>query len=140
MVAVAVLAIGLGASLWRQRMRDLSALYREHGARSARNSRSATLEAAQAERYAALCLKRSTLRGRPTLAEEFGMKRVDGEDEVRGYWGISPKEWRERAERAKNVAARWRRTAAHFARLQMKYDRAAPYPWLPVAPDPPVPE
>jgi hypothetical protein len=32
------------------------------------------------------------------------------------------------------------RTAAHYDRLALKYDRAAHYPWLPVPPDPPEPE
>jgi hypothetical protein len=29
--------------------------------------------------------------------------------------------------------------AAHYARQRAKYERAARYPWLPVAPDPPEP-
>ncbi len=29
---------------------------------------------------------------------------------------------------------------AYFAEMARKYDRAARYPWLPVAPDPPPPE
>lgn len=32
------------------------------------------------------------------------------------------------------------RSADHEARLKRKYRRAALYPWLPVAPDPPAPE
>ena len=31
-------------------------------------------------------------------------------------------------------------TADHYAALKRKYARAARYPWLPVAPDPPEPE
>jgi hypothetical protein len=31
-------------------------------------------------------------------------------------------------------------SAAHFAALRRKYERAARHPWLPVEPDPPTPE
>jgi hypothetical protein len=36
--------------------------------------------------------------------------------------------------------ARQRERVEHFERLGLKYERAARYPWLPVAPDPPEPE
>ena len=32
------------------------------------------------------------------------------------------------------------RRDAYYAKMKLKYERAARYPWLPVAPDPPVPE
>jgi hypothetical protein len=35
---------------------------------------------------------------------------------------------------------RQRRRVEHFDRLRLKYERAARYPWLPVAPDPPPPD
>lgn len=35
---------------------------------------------------------------------------------------------------------RWIRYGEHYSRLAPKYDRAARYPWLPLEPDPPVPE
>ena len=37
-------------------------------------------------------------------------------------------------------AARLRAQVAYFARMKRKYERAARYPWLPVEPDPPVPQ
>jgi hypothetical protein len=38
------------------------------------------------------------------------------------------------------MIARCRRLSAYYRDLEAKYDRAARYPWLPVAPDPPEPE
>jgi hypothetical protein len=35
---------------------------------------------------------------------------------------------------------RQRKRVEHFGQLRLKYERAARYPWLPVAPDPPKPE
>ena len=37
------------------------------------------------------------------------------------------------------MAAQKRAQVAFFARMKRKYERAARYPWLPVEPDPPVP-
>ncbi len=36
-------------------------------------------------------------------------------------------------------AASWRRKASHYAAMALKYEKAARYPWLPVAPDLPEP-
>lgn len=36
--------------------------------------------------------------------------------------------------------ASWERKSAHYARLKVKYEYAARFPWLPVGPDPPEPE
>ena len=44
------------------------------------------------------------------------------------------------AEEYAQGARRCRRRAAYQAALSRKYERAAARPWLPVAPDPPVPE
>lgn len=33
-----------------------------------------------------------------------------------------------------------RKRAEYFAAMRAKYERASRYPWLPIAPDPPVPE
>jgi hypothetical protein len=40
----------------------------------------------------------------------------------------------------RRVAALEGALAGHYSRLTAKYERAARYPWLPVAPDPPEPE
>jgi hypothetical protein len=38
------------------------------------------------------------------------------------------------------AVSRWRIKRDYYAALRIKYERAARYPWLPVAPDPPEPE
>jgi hypothetical protein len=49
----------------------------------------------------------------------------------------SPEELR----KAEEVAhSSWERKIDYHANLRRKYERAARYPWLPVAPDPPEPE
>jgi hypothetical protein len=40
----------------------------------------------------------------------------------------------------KQRVARGEQMAAYHRALRLKYERAARYPWLPVGPDPPVPE
>jgi hypothetical protein len=42
-------------------------------------------------------------------------------------------------ERLSTLGAALEQMAAHHAALRRKYERAARYPWLPVAPDPPPP-
>lgn len=39
-----------------------------------------------------------------------------------------------------DAAEGWRRAGDHYRALQEKYERAARYPFLPVAPDPPRPK
>jgi hypothetical protein len=51
--------------------------------------------------------------------------------------GVSAQETRRRIEAEEKSA---RRRAEHYQRLESKYERAARYPWLPVEPDPPMPE
>ncbi len=43
-------------------------------------------------------------------------------------------------DRPERAAPRYKQRAEFYSRLREKYDRAARYPWLPVAPDPPEPE
>jgi hypothetical protein len=51
----------------------------------------------------------------------------------------SADEWDRMADEARASAAHSARRAAYHSRLRSKYERAARYPWLPVAPDPPEP-
>lgn len=41
---------------------------------------------------------------------------------------------------ADHRAARWERAVEYHAAMKRKYERAARHPWLPVPPDPPLPE
>lgn len=52
--------------------------------------------------------------------------------ERRYHWGP--------AEPEKPIIAAHYRRSDYYAALQAKYERAARYPWLPVEPDPPMPE
>ena len=38
------------------------------------------------------------------------------------------------------IVARMERQTAYYESMARKYERAARYPWLPVEPDPPMPE
>jgi hypothetical protein len=49
-------------------------------------------------------------------------------------------DWSYRGVRRQTDQGRCRAAADYHARLARKYDRAARYPWLPVAPDPPPPQ
>ncbi|AGA28711.1 hypothetical protein [Singulisphaera acidiphila] len=42
--------------------------------------------------------------------------------------------------RTASGATTCRKRAKYFAAMRAKYERASHYPWLPIAPDPPVPE
>src|SRR4051812_43721928 len=62
--------------------------------------------------------------------------RREYEEITRKYKGITPDSPGKHFYEELNPAERWLRRIAYHDRLQHKYDRAARYPWLSVAPDP----
>ena len=133
MVAVAVVAV----LTWGFNLYRLSSLY---------SYRSASAKAGETEHV-------ERCRARDLTLEQFeetwlvveGELRAIGDSESRGTY---------RKKRLKEIAAKYEEgcralrllrvreqaIATHYARLKDKYERAARYPWLPIAPDPPLPE
>ena len=137
MAAIAVVAIAISGTLWGLKMRRLSRLFGIQ---------------AQGHKQLETWCRQSEARSLKSLAEFEGLGRrlrelphYNEEDlglrlrelphynEVEGMWaGLEDRERR--------FAGLMARRGDHYARLNQKYDRAARYPWLTVAPDPPLPQ
>jgi len=138
MVAVAVVGVALGGV----RMHRLS----RHYAKEARHN--ATLENILLRQKAIATT--SARRNEELLSDRMGESLSDRKDDTgtlrlfRAYMRIEMKEFdamsMEYAAKKRKSAVKYARKAAHFAALRRKYERAARYPWLPVAADPPAPE
>src|SRR5262245_35001970 len=112
LILMAVVAI----ALWVERMKKDAARYRQHAARFAAEERSG----------------RQRIEGLRSQAERRSLAaREQPEDRYAVLDELAARVFRARAEVEE-------RRLPHFAGLRLKYERAARYPFLPVAPDPPL--
>jgi hypothetical protein len=114
-VAVFGVASGLGVMAWR------SSVYRSLAAWHSRHEEGMRREVEELEENLA------NASGRISKSRESG----DVEEEAAWLRGVA--QWQEKL-------TPYRREIQKAGRLREKYQRAARYPWLPVAPDPPEPE
>src|SRR5262245_46043912 len=112
---LAIVAV-IAAAMWAERMKKDAARYRQHAAR---------FEAEERSRRRRIEGLRSQAERRSLAAREHPEDRYAVLDE------LAAQVFRARAEIEE-------RRLDHFARLRLKYERAARYPFLPVAPDPPL--
>jgi hypothetical protein len=124
MVAVALLALGMGAIVWGLKMRRQASYY-----------------ASQAEVH-----KRAESVFRTLHADALqNVQALEALHRARGdKYSALPRERREsqpdRLTELRVFEAQLDRKATHHDALNRKYKRAASYPWLTVEPDPPEPE
>jgi hypothetical protein len=122
MVAIAVVAIAISGTLWGLKMRRLSRLFE--------------LQAQGHKQLETLC-RQAEARSLKSLAEfeDLGRRhrKLSRSIEVEGMWA-------EIEENERRFAGLMARRGDHYASLNQKYERAARYPWLTVAPDPARPE
>jgi hypothetical protein len=123
MVVVAI----VGFSAWSAKMLKLSAHYHQLRELHATKGRSFRQEAATlSERY-----RKLQVDGYAMLPAIHGRRSVGRMHEF-GFRAF--KEW------FRNQLEDAERRSDHYGALEAKYERAARYPWLPVAPDPPEPK
>lgn len=138
MIAVAVVAIMVGAGIGGNRFYDSSKFYRSKAVwagnleKSSRDAAFAhTLSFGIHGEHATKAIRR-----RLEWAIEEYPDTIDLIDALLDQLA----EENEAELRIHEDAQLFTRKAEHFANLKQKYERAARYPWLPVAPDPPEPE
>lgn len=123
MIAVAAIAGVIVVATQAVRLRQLSRYYREKAVHAAQ------MEQAITEPYRRLKAKmdqQTTTVGEPASASPKD-RQASAEVNVREAW-------------LRGVAGRIEKNAHHYRMLKEKYEHAARYPWLPLDPDPPVPE
>jgi len=120
-VAVAIVAVILGAAIWLVEMIHRLSTYRQTAAAFDRQEREARKEQEQRLWLAASLGKDAESQTRmPRLLES-----AKNAAELAGYH--------------RRLAAQSGQRADDYARLRRKYERAATRPWLPIEPDPPAP-
>ena len=138
MVAVAIVAMAIGVEAFRQRRNALlakAATYADGEKRAMRTERLIV----EYEALLARSLDRVHARRKPSVPPSvFGVR-------VLPKWIVpSQEEYDQKlADERKDRAAsreRWHRLVSWYAEGRARYERAARYPCLPVAPDPPEPE
>jgi hypothetical protein len=114
-VAVCGVASGLGVMAWR------SSVYRSLAARHSRHEEGMRREVEELEENLA------------NVPDRIAKSREAGDVEEEEAWLRGVTQWQEKL-------SPYRREIQRAGQLREKYERAARYPWLPVAPDPPEPK
>jgi len=130
MLVVALVALGMGATLWGVKMKRLASYY---ALEARRNKQDETFYRGFEANWRRLAQRIDERLRFHRVPPAFGSS-----DDLTGEL-IDRERWRLSTD-ALEATARWGTKAAHYAALNRKYERAARYPWLPVGPDPPVPE
>jgi hypothetical protein len=129
-VIIALLALGMGATVWGLRLRRLARNY----AFQARLNQS---KATQSLGWETIWRKSAhRIDQKPRFHDSYHA--FGSPDDLTGEI-IDREIWRSHIE-AVETAARYGAEAAHYTALNRKYERAARYPWLTVEPDPPPPK
>jgi hypothetical protein len=132
MIAVAVVAVVLGMVAWVLRLQELSRAYRIHADRVGEFELNKRLsEAVLRRRSEADWAVAATTEEAMIAFEAAGVPKKELRSEVELL--------RRRAAKERQEADQVRDLAEHYGSVRRKWVRAARYPWLPVAPDPPLP-
>jgi len=134
MIAVAVVAIGIGSeTMQRRRVRYL----RMAGDHASKEVNSESMERTIRDWACEWDQRAQNMRETLELAQRSNT--FDLGENIASY-SEREKRARDRAARLWGDWTRYFKYSSHHAAMKQKYQHAARYPWLPIAPDPPPPE